>query len=399
MKDLKHLIFFENLLENADNELVRQAQAEGDICLGYTCYHIPECLLNVGNCFSVRLRAPNTGSIDIATYYMSNYTCEYARALVERGIEGGYQFLDAMIGVDACSMMNRAMEHFEILKVNDKPNFFVTHCDIPFKVTDYTLDSYVKQMRLRVLDVLTEKYGVDTSEEAIREAVKEHNEVCSIISEIAEMRKAENPIITGYEFHVLNLVSYTCPKKLILPYLRETLKELKKRKPDKENPFRARVAIVGSEVDDPSLTKLIEGCGALVVSDRYCFGSTPGREIIELKDDEPALPQICLHIMQHSECARYIADEKVLQRRETADRLAKEYNAEGIIYEQMKYCDYWGFERALVSHIMHDEYGWPVLSIDRLYNNGNSGQLRTRVQAFVESLEIKRIHKEAEKNG
>ena len=77
-----------------------------------------------------------------------------------------------------------------------------------------------------------------------------------------------------------------------------------------------------------------------------------------------------------------------------ADRLAKEFNAEGIIYEQMKYCDYWGFERALVSHIMHDEYGWPVLSIDRLYNNGNSGQLRTRVQAFVESLEIKRIHKE-----
>ena len=279
MKDLKHLIFFENLLENADNELVRQAQAEGDLAIGYTCYHMPEVLLNVGNCFSVRLRAPNTGSIDIATYYMSNYTCEYARALVERGIEGGYQFLDALAGVDACSMMNRAMEHFEILKVNDKPNFFVTHCDIPFKVTDYTLDSYVKQMRLRVLDVLTEKYGVDTSEEAIREAVKEHNEVCSIISEIAEMRKAENPIITGYEFHVLNLVSYTCPKKLILPYLRETLEELKERKPDKVNPFRARVAIVGSEIDDPSLTKLIEGCGALVVSDRYCFGSTPGRDL------------------------------------------------------------------------------------------------------------------------
>ena len=93
-------------------------------------------------------------------------------------------------------------------------------------------------------------------------------------------------------------------------------------------------------------------------------------------------------------CARYISDEKVQQRRETADRLAREYHADGIIYEQMKYCDYWGFERALVSHIMHEEYDWPVLSIDRLYNNGNSGQLRTRVQAFVESLEIKKIHKQ-----
>ena len=394
MKDLKHMIYFESLLENADNELIEKKKSDGGICLGYTCFHIPEVLLNVDKCFSTRLRAPNTGSIDIATYYMSNYTCEYARALLERAIEGGYQFLDALIGVDACSMMNRSMEHFEILKVNDKPNFFVTHTDMPFKITDYTVEGYRKQMRIRVLDRLTEVFGVDTSDEAIRKAVAEHNEVCRIISEIREMRKQENPVITGYEFHVLNLVTYVCPKSEILPYLQETLEELKNRKPDKKNPFRARVAIVGSEIDDPNLTKLIEGCGALVVSDRFCFGSTPGREVIELKDDEDALTQICRHYMEVSECARYISDEKVLQRRETSDRLAKEFGAEGIIYEQMKYCDYWGFERALVSHIMHDEYGWPVLSIDRLYNNGNSGQLRTRVQAFVESLEIKRIHKE-----
>jgi len=394
LKDLKHLIYFESLLEQADNELVKKYQAEGNICLGYTCYHIPEVLLNVDNCFSVRLRAPNTGSIDIATYYMSNYTCEYARALVERGIEGGYQFLDAMIGVDACSMMNRSMEHFEILKVNSKEKFFVTHTDMPFKITDYTVDSYIKQMRLRVLDRMTEVFGVDTSDKAIRKAVKEHNEVCKIITEIGEMRKEANPVITGYEFHVLNLVTYCCPKALILPYLKETLAELKKRKPDAKPAFRARVAVVGSEIDDPSLTKLIEGTGALVVADRFCFGSTPGREVIELNDDEEALPQICRFYMEKAECARYISDEKVHQRRDTADRLAKEYNADGIIYEQMKYCDYWGFERALVSHIMSEEYGWPVLSIDRLYNNGNSGQLRTRCQAFVESLEIKKIHKE-----
>ena len=394
MKDLKHLIYFEKLLENADNELIEKKKAEGGICLGYTCFHIPEVILNVDRCFSTRLRAPNTGSIDIATYYMSNYTCEYARALLERAIEGGYRFLNALIGVDACSMMNRSMEHFEILQVNENPDFFVTHTDMPFKITDYTVEGYRRQMRVRVLDRLTEVFGVDTSDEALRKAVEEHNEVCRIITEIGKLRKRKNPVVTGYEFHVLNLVTYVCPKSEILPYLRETLEEIKARRPDRKNPFRARVAIVGSEIDDPSLTKLIEGCGALVVSDRYCFGSTPGREVIELNDKEDVLTQICRHYMEVSECARYISDEKVMQRRETSDRLAKEYGAEGIIYEQMKYCDYWGFERALVSHIMHDEYGWPVLSIDRLYNNGNSGQLRTRCQAFVESLEIKRIHKE-----
>ena len=393
MRDLKHLIYFENLLENADNELVEKAKADGKLAIGYTCFHIPEVLLNVGNCFSVRLRAPRTGSIDIATYYMSNYTCEYARALVERGIEGGYNFLDGLAGVDACSMMNRFYEHFELLKMNEKPNFFVTHTDMPYSVRHYT-----KQMRIRLLDIMEKNYGVDTSDKAIRKAVKEHNEVCRIISEIGQMRKAENPVITGYEFHVLNLVTYTCPKYLILPYLRETLEELKHREPDEKPAFRAKVAVVGSEIDDPSLTKLIEDCGALVVSDRYCFGSTPGREVIELNDDEPALDQICRHYMEVSECARYISDEKVAQRRQTADRLAREYNADGIIYEQMKFCDYWGFERALASHIMSTEMGWPVLSIDRPYNARSSGQLRTRFQAFVESLEIKRIQKNGGSN-
>ena len=44
MKDLKHLIFFENLLDNADNALVEQAKADGGLAVGYTCYHIPEPL-------------------------------------------------------------------------------------------------------------------------------------------------------------------------------------------------------------------------------------------------------------------------------------------------------------------------------------------------------------------
>ena len=394
MKDLKHLYEFEKLLESANNALVQQACAEGKHALAYTCYHMPEVLLNTGNCFSVRLRAPLTGSLDISSYYMSNFICDYCKSLLERGIEGGYNFLSGLMGTETCSEMNRALEHFELLRLVDNEQFFVTFLDMPFKVTENTVRHYVDQLRRKVLEPLHEVYGVDVSDDALRKAVAEHNEVCKIISEIAEMRKLDNPIITGYEFHILNLVSYACPKALILPYLRETLAELKKRKPDAKSPYRARVAIVGSEIDDPSLTKLIEGCGALVVSDRFCFGSTPGREVIELNDEEDVLRQICRHYMETSECARYISDEKVHQRRETSDRLAREYKADGIIYEQMKYCDYWGFERALASYVLNTEYGWPVLSIDRVYNNGYSGQLRTRVQAFVESLEIKKIQRE-----
>lgn len=64
LKDLKHLIYFENLLQDAQNELVDKAVAEGKHALGYNCYYIPEVLLNLPGCFSSRLRAPRCSSTD-----------------------------------------------------------------------------------------------------------------------------------------------------------------------------------------------------------------------------------------------------------------------------------------------------------------------------------------------
>ena len=216
-----------------------------------------------------------------------------------------------MIGVDACSMMNRAMEHFEVLKVNTKEKFFVTHMDIPFKVVDYTLDAYEIQMQKHVLDNLHEKFGIDTSDKAIRKAVKEHNEVCKILTEIGDMRKLPNPPVTGYEFHVLCLVSYCCPKALILDKLRETLEEVKTRVPDAKPAHRARVVVVGSEIDDLDFTRTVEQSGALIVADRFCFGSFPGRQEIVLNDAEPALDQICRFYQETSQCPRYMSQDKV----------------------------------------------------------------------------------------
>lgn len=394
MKDLKHLIYFENLLQEANNELVRQAVSEGKHALGYTCYHIPEVLLNLDNCFSVRLRAPRTGSMDIATYYMSSYLCGYSKALLERGIEGGYNFLSAIIGSESCSEMNRALEHFELLKLIPNENFFVTFCDIPFKVRPHTVKHMKEQLREKVLKRLHEVYGVDISEASMRKAVELHNEVCRLMQEIGEYRKEENPRITGYEYHVLSLISYCCPKYLIVDKLRETAEELKTRVPDEKQRYRARIVVVGSEMDDPEFTKIMEESGALVVADRYCFGALPGREPIVLHEGGDVLEDIVLHYMNTSQCPRYMSREKVQGRRAYVKELVEEYRADGVIYEQLKFCEYWGYERALASHIMTEEYGIPSVSVDRQYTASASGQLRTRVQAFVESLEIKKIQRQ-----
>ena len=396
MKDLKYLYEFENLLQEANNELVQQAKKDGRLCLAYTCYHIPEVLLNLPGCFSTRLRAPRTGSLDISTYYLSSFLCGFSKALVERGIEGGYQHLDALFGSETCSQMNRAYEHFELLHLVDNEKFFVTISDIPFKIMPHTVKHYKRQIQEKVLNRLQDVYGVDISDDAMRRAVEDHNEVCRLITEIGEYRKEENPRITGYEFHILNLISYCCPKYLIIDKLRETAEELKTREPDKKKNYRAKIVVVGSEMDDPDFTKLIEESGALVVADRFCFGALPGREEIRLTDDGDVLEQIILHYMKTCQCPRYMEQAKVEGRREYVKKLVEDYHADGVLYQQLKFCEYWGYERALASHVVTNDFGIPSVCVDRQYTASASGQLRTRVQAFVESLEIKKIQKDKE---
>ena len=398
MRDLKHLIYFENLLQEANNALVKQACAEGKLALAYNCPYIPEPLLDVEGCFGVRLRAPGCTNPDLATYYMTNRSCPYSKSILERAFEGGYNFISALIGQECCTTMNRMEQYFEYCKLIPNEKFFTACIDMPIKKGEWYAGYFRRQIEQKILEPMQKTYGVDYSEEKLMDAIERHNEICRIITEIGNYRKLDNPPITGYEFHVIQLVTEVCPKYLIVDKLRETLEELKTREPEPAPWYRARVMLVGSEIDDPEFTKLIEMCGAMVVADRYCFGSLPGREEIVVKEGQHPLDALAEHYMYTNECPRAMGTENIIDRKMYLYDLAKEYKADGIILQNMKFCEYWGYERAIAAKWLAEGLNVPsaipTCQIERDYANAAVGQLRTRFQAFVESLEIKRIQEE-----
>ena len=400
MKDLKHLIYFENLLQDANNELVKKACEDGKLALAYDCSYIPEPLLDVEGCFGVRLRAPGCTNPDLATYYMTNRSCSYSKSILERAFEGGYNFISALIGQECCTTMNRMEQYFDYCKLIPNDKFHFACIDMPIKKGEWYAGYFRRQLEQKIINPLTEIYGIDFSEEKLRKAIEQHNELCRIITEIGDMRKADNPVITGYEFHIIQLVSLTCPKYLIIDKLKETLEELKTRKPDANPWFRTKVMLVGSEIDNPELTKLIEMCGAMVVADRYCFGSLPGREPIEVKEGQDALDALAEYYLMQNQCPRSMGADVMVDRRMYMFNKAKEYRADGIILENMKFCEYWGYERAIAAKWLAEGLNLPeaipTCQIETDYANAAVGQLKTRFQAFVESLEIKKLHSDAQ---
>ena len=392
MRDLKHLIYFENLLQEANNDLVKQGRDDGRLALGYTCYFMPEVLLDLPGCFSVRLRAPRCTSPDMATYYMSARTCHYGRSLLERALEGGFNFLDAQLATETCTVTCRFQEHLQRMPgIINNERFKCEFADVPFKKTVNSIDHYEGQLQAHVLDFLRDNYGVDTSDEALRKTIEEHNELCRIVQAIGAYRKLEQPTITGYEFHVINLVTTSCPKYLIIDKLRDTLEELKTREPDAKPQYRCKVLLAGSENDDPDFTKLIESCGALVVADRYCYGAMESRQPIEIREGETPLRAIARHYLLTSQCTRFMEQNEMRRRKQYIADLAKEYKADGIIVASNKFCEYWSYERVIDTIVLQRVFGFPVCSIEKEYMNSACGLLRTRFQAFIESVEIKKI--------
>ena len=66
--------------------------------------------------------------------------------------------------------------------------------------------------------------------------------------------------------------------------------------------------------------------------------------------------------------------------------LAREFRVDGIIGERLIFCDQWVVEHYMTGIDLKED-GIPFLQLDREYILSGKGQLRTRVQAFLETIE------------
>ena len=145
--------------------------------------------------------------------------------------------------------------------------------------------------------------------------------------------------------------------------------------------YRARLMVLGSQLDDPEYLGVIESTGGLVVADRFCFGSIPGLELIP--ENGKPLETLAAHYLRKISCPRMM--NQFSRRVEAIVKTAIEYRVDGIVIETMKFCDTWGVDAGLlVKELQKAEI--PVLRLEREYAFTGEGQLQTRIQAFLESM-------------
>ncbi len=365
---------FAELLDDPQNRLVESAIAAGAHPIGYTCSFIPEALLSVDGLIPLRLRAPGSAGTPMADTYLSSVICTYPRAILELALEARFDFLDGWVFAASCDHVRRLYDNLDYLL---KPGF--NHIvDIPHKRTDAALSWFVDELGT-LAEKLADHFGVDTGSAALARAITDLNGHLALLRKIGELRRRPQPPISGTDFHRLMVASATAPRARLADDLRMVAAEFDDSAGIAD--WRARLMVVGSGIDDPAYLDIIEKVGGLVVADRFCFGSMPGLESIPAGGDP--LETLAAHHLMTPRCPRMMDDFGVRVR----DILAtvEDYAVDGVIVESMKFCDIWGVESSSLIDSLRSAH-IPVLRLEREYVTSGEGQLRTRVQAFLESM-------------
>ncbi len=375
--DSKALQNFAEVAATVVNPGITKWKNDGGKVLGYFCSSMPEELATAAGLLPVRLRAVGSTGTELSDSHLSSLNCSFPREAFNMALQGEYDFIDGLIVFNSCDHIRRVYDHWK--RQLETP--FVKILSLPKKAEPAQVEWFQSEL-VELKKGLEEQFGVTISDDDVRSAIRLHNETRRLLTKLYELRKADNPVITGAETLAVTVASTTMPKKLYNELLKELLEDLEQAEGIKG--CKARLMIIGPEMDNPEYIKEIEDQGCLVVADSLCYGSRLfwGEVNEDTADPLQALAQYYI-ADRPSDAGVYTEYEN---RSQFVRNMIDEFKVDGAILTRLIFCESWGFEQ--YSFIQDfKEWDVPLLSIDREYTLSAVGQLRTRVQAFLEQME------------
>ncbi|MDY6833363.1 MAG: 2-hydroxyacyl-CoA dehydratase family protein [Chloroflexota bacterium] len=364
--------------ETLSNPFVEQWKQSGGKALGYFCSQVPVEIIHAGELLPFRMRA--TGSINsyLGDAHMYHTTCSFCRHTLDQVLRGKYRFLDGLVALYSCDHIRRL---YDILananQEQPDSHYFFNFLSVPTKIDEESIRWFSKGLNIFKCN-LQKHFGVTISDQALQHSIALYNEKRELLRNLYDLRKLESPPISGTEVLQILISGDSIPVEEFNGMLRSLLDELKGH--IGSSTHEARLLLAGGELEDVDYVKTIENLGGLVVTDFLCFGTRDFWYSVDT--DSSPIEALAKGYLQRVSCPRMI-DHK--RRQEFVVSLAKDFHADGIIIQRMKYCDSWGGESVMMEWDMKKE-DIPCMILEREYLSGSGGQLGTRVQAFLEII-------------
>lgn len=363
---------------------VKELKESGRRVAGIFCTFTPTEILDAAGFTSVSLCGMSPETIPVAETRLPKNLCpliksSYGFALSDK-CPYTY-FSDLIVGETTCDGKKKM---YELL--NEKRPTYVLH--LPQGHDGEPLAAWTKELH-RFIAYLEEQFGISITEEALREAARVRNEERLERLKLMELQKQVPPVMSGLQlYQTLEGAGFLFDSDAKIKKMRE-LREmvLDQAKTDTEggkaqNQNKKRILITGCPIGGvlQKTVKTIEENDAVVVCFENCSGIKAAFQMVDTATDD-IVEAIAARYLEIG-CSVMTPNTK---RMELIRRLIPEYQIDGIVEIDLQSCTPYTVESYTIRQLAKEEQV-PYLAIETDYSQNDSGQLATRIEAFLEIL-------------
>jgi benzoyl-CoA reductase/2-hydroxyglutaryl-CoA dehydratase subunit BcrC/BadD/HgdB len=358
---------------------------EGRTTIGTYCVFVPEELIYATGARPVRLCAGAYDSVEIGEDYLPDVACPMVKS------EMGFSTMPILDFYQDCEMVALPTSCDWKMKIGEmmSEHHEVHMLNLPrIKELEGSRQFWLEEIKRFKLS-LEKVTGVRINRKRLQEAIRRVQRAQMEVQRFHEIRKHIPAVIHGRDaLEVLNAYFYEEVEPWV-EALSNLNDELEQRIADQHyvaKPNAARLMLTGSPMVFPNwkIPTIIEELGAVLVTDEFC---TSGRYL----SDMVSVDEGTLNDMLHALADRYMLPcscptfTTTTERRDRILQYAEDYKVEGVIYHVLKGCHPYDIEMRTIENLLQEK-GIPMLKVETDYAPQDVEQLRTRIEAFTETL-------------
>ena len=365
-------------------EIVK-VKKEGRKVIGTFCVYVPEELILAVDGVCIGLCAGAEVGSDETEKYIPRNTCALIKAFMGFKLSGlcpYVQTTDLIVGETTCDGKKKAYEIFdEITK-----KVFVM--EVPNKKGADGIALWRNEVKrfAKKLEGLSRK---TISLEKLKEGSRIVNQKRKALQRLSNLRASDPPPISGLDALLVNQVSFYDDPVRFTTKINELCDELADRVKSNKGVSEKgspRILVAGSPMAIPNwkLHAIIEGSGATVVGEESCVGERNFKALLDenFSSLDEGFQKIADRYMSIN-CACFTPNDERLK---DIEDIAKTLKADGIIHYAIQFCTPYMMEAYKVKKLA-EKMGIQLLRVETDYSMEDMGQLKTRIEAFLEIIE------------
>ena len=364
-------------------ELVEH-QKNGGKVFGTFCVYVPDEIVFAAKAIATGLCGGSQFWVPGGEKVLPSNTCPLIKASVGARLDRTCPFFriaDMYVGETTCDGKKKAWE----ILAEDVP---VHVMDLPQMKREKDIKAWAEEIK-DFKKVVEEVTGNEVTAESLGKSIKLINDKRRALKRLYELRKNEKLPISGKDVLLISQIAFYDDPTRFTQMTNKLCDELEKRVEEGVSVFpegTKRILLTGTPLAIPNwkIHNIIETSGGAVVCEEMCTGARYFENLVdETQTDLDGQIDALANRYMGINCACFTPNKA---RIDDIIRYAKEYNVDGVIDVNLKFCSTYDVEGFLVERELK-KAGIPVLGIETDYTDSDAQQMRTRVSAFIEMLE------------